>query len=262
MHLKPLSFFILIVTVIVLDTSCHKTSTPTPSAKYRVTHIVDSANYFANSIYEGLVVSDYQVTYANNRIAGIVCSVSNPNSITSVPPSDSAIFLFYASTYAIHHSSFPFYTDSVFFNSLHEITSSNGGINTANFTYNSDLQVTFYQVNGLFASSFGQNSWDGNGNISTNISSDTAIVSYYADKPCTIGDYNEINNFLTFGNMIIHTKNLTRSIISTNRNITVTYAFDSNGNIINTRSNAQVNNIYTGAPEQTIHSYTLEYSTY
>lgn len=262
MYPKRLFFLILTISILGVGASCHKTNTQVPTTKYRVTHIVDSANYYANSIYEGLVVSDYQITYADNRIASIISTVSNPSSVTNIPPSDSATFFFYFSTYAIHHSSFPFNTDSVFFNSFHEITSSNGGINIATFNYNTNFQLTFYQIDGFTTSTSGSNIWDANGNISSIIAADTAVVSYYTDRSGAVGDYNEIANFLTFGNTIFHTKNLTKSIISSSRNIAVTYALDNNGNITNTRSNAYTNNIYTGAPEQTIHSYTFEYGTY
>ena len=263
MSVKTLCLYsVFLCALLLAGAACKKTSAPSPAIKYRVTHIVDSAYHYNDYSYGDYpIIIDYRITYANNRIAGIFSTVTNPNGIPSAPASDNATFTFYPSAYSIHHSINPLYPDSVIFNSLHEIVTSTGGYNSASFGYNSNLQVSFFELNGIYTSSFGSYVWDVNNNISKIVSSDTASVDYYTDRPSTIGDYNELYYFLTYGNTIVHTANLTRSIISSNTATGINYTFDSHGNIINTRSNTQTS--YPAGPSQTItHSYTLEYETY
>lgn len=263
MSAKTLSLYSLFLFAVLLTgASCKKTSSQGPVTKYRVTHIVDSAYYYNDFSYGNYpLIIDYRISYANNRIAGMVRTVTNPDNIPSAPSSDSATFTFHPFAYSIHHLINPLLPDSVIFNNLDEIITSEGGFNSASFSYNNNLQVSSFELNGSFTSSFGTYVWDVNNNISKIISTDTATVDYYTDKPNTMGDYNELIFFLTFGNNIVHTANLTKSIISSNSATNINYTFDNHGNIINTRSNTQ--NYYISSPTQTTtHSYTFEYEAY
>jgi len=261
----PFNYIISLSLLIVLATSCSKTkvTSPVPSGpKYRITHLIDIVKYLPVGYDSETVVYNYQFTYTNNRITtmGVNQAVIYMGDTTF--SSYMKTFVFYDSSYAIHYSSGLTTSDSVIFNSAHLITSVQG-FNGAFFLYNKNLQLTdFSQSSGIFFSS-SRCIWDSDGNIATILStSDTSTLTYYTDKPNTLGDFFGMSNFTLYGNPIFHSKNLTKSVVNRFNTINATYAFDQNNNISKTVSVQTSYDMDKTINEVMSHSYYFTYENY
>ena len=185
---------------------------------------------------------------------GGVISVYNNNSY----------FVYYLNSYAIH-STATLQPDSVVLNNLDEVLTVQG-MHQAEFGYNDLFEVTNYFLEDILSGTFHSYNctWNG-GNMqqrTTDGSLDTATVSYYTDKPYTLGDGYELPLFLTYGNVIFHSKNLTRAITSQLTHINYSYTFDNAGRITTTQSFQTDSTVWSALVDTVIHSYTINYTAY
>ena len=239
MNQKTLNYSSALIALSILFlVSCKKTSKTQCSVpiKHQVSRIIDSV------LYISAANNDSQTHVKDNIINHIDCSVVS----TSVDETDITgngtnhlhylrEYIYHDSTYSIHYSGDTTYSDSVVLNK--GMIESVYGAHSSGYVYNEHYQIVrFVEGGGLFPS-YSTCTWDANNNIAMIVSGvDTSVFTYDMDRFNSIGDFFELNEYFHFGTQIFYTRNLTTSIISPSRQINITYQYDSDGRITNTRS--------------------------